>query len=145
VDLTDGTEIPMVSLISSKMLATSSQNVANEIYDVTVVVVETVSEGVKATIHFLEETLQNVWEDILTAVTEIANIAIMVFDAIKTGLEKLIGWLKFVFAWKDIKRSAQALRANFEAGAPLLVEWVDKLASEATGAAFDAAAVALRG
>jgi hypothetical protein len=32
-------------------------NVANEIYDVTVVVVETVSEGVKATIYFLEETL----------------------------------------------------------------------------------------
>lgn len=36
-------------------------NVANEIYDVTVVVAETVSEGVKATIHFLEETLRNVW------------------------------------------------------------------------------------
>jgi hypothetical protein len=97
-----------------------------------------------------------VWEGILTAVTEIANIAVMVFDAIKTGIEKLIEWLKFVFAWKEIKRSAQALRANFEAGAPLIVEWVDKLASEATDAAFqflknkaasafDTAAVALRG
>lgn len=37
-------------------------NVANDIYDVAVVVVETFSEGVKATIHFLEDRIRNVWE-----------------------------------------------------------------------------------
>jgi hypothetical protein len=131
-------------------------NVANEIYDVGVVFVETAAEGVKATLYFLEQTIENVWEGILTAVTDVANFAIMVFDAIKTGIEKLIEWLKFLFAWDDIKKSARALRANFEAGAPLLVKWANTLASEATGpafqflkdnaaSAFDTAAVVLGG
>lgn len=111
-------------------------NVANAVYDVAVVVIETVAEGVKATLHFLEETVMNVWEGVLTAVADVANFAIMVFDAIKTGIEKLVEWLKFLFAWDDIKKSAKALRAKFDAGAPLLVEWANKLASEATGPAF---------
>lgn len=86
------------------------QGVAENIASVTDVVVNTVVDGVKATITFIEDGATYVWNGIVTTVEHAFDLAAMAFAKIEVTFGDVFNWLGFVFDWNHILLTRQALR-----------------------------------
>ena len=82
-------------------------NVANGIYDVVKIVVTAVGDAYEMAVTFVVDGLTKTFNGLIRFVEEAAALAAFVFDAIKTGIERVIQWLKFIFDLRSIKRTAR--------------------------------------
>ncbi|KAJ6001626.1 gamma-glutamyltranspeptidase periplasmic precursor [Penicillium canescens] len=71
--------------------------------------VEVVWDSAKKAWKFVADIAGKVYNAVLDAVDAIVGAVVWVFNAIKTAIEAIIRFLKFLFQWKDIKRTKQVL------------------------------------
>ncbi|KIM93327.1 hypothetical protein OIDMADRAFT_35822 [Oidiodendron maius Zn] len=83
------------------------EDAAQSVYDVGQVVVNAIGDTVSAVITFTFNGISYVWNCVLETASQIANIAVQVFNTIKVTFEQIVAWLGFLFSWGDFMQVAK--------------------------------------
>ncbi|KAI1823536.1 hypothetical protein F4861DRAFT_549638 [Xylaria intraflava] len=72
-------------------------------------VIDIIKDAATGAWHFIAEIAGKVYRAVLDTVEAIVGALEWIFDVIKTAVEKLIDFVKFLFAWDDITRTKDVL------------------------------------
>jgi phage-related protein len=104
--------VPSTMLMASPMATTLGDKIAIVAGDL----FQWLKSGVAAVIDIIKDVASNAWQFIATiagkvyravldTVDAVVGAAQWVFNAIKTGIDKIIQYVKFLFDWADIRRT----------------------------------------
>jgi hypothetical protein len=83
--------------------------VINGVINILTMLVETVENGVHVVIHFLVNGAEDLIDTVITTVGQAFDIVEILFADVDVTFKKLLAWLGFVFNWKQIVYTQQAM------------------------------------
>lgn len=114
-------------------IAVAAGNLLDYLDSATDYVVHIVEDAAGETWHFVAEIAGAVYSFVLDAASTVLGALEVVFNAIKTAIEDLIAFLRFLFNWAAMTRTKDVFKQVVTLDFRLLIEDVDTLKADING------------